>query len=336
MRRTAALLNDTRTDRHHGCDAVIAAIHQLAADADIDIVAHAPARSDWRDDPALSDAIDAADLIIVNGEGTIHHDSRGARRLMAAAGYARSRNKKCALINATWAANGPELLDQAKAFDLVFVRESRSAEALLAGGVFSEVVPDLALFWQAPDHEGDRLGIGYTDNAVRPRGLDIYQRMRRLGGEPLSLFHDRSVGFGIDALRTFLPNPDARRDIRRVLAAVGGVWVDYVSQKPSREALMAAIAAKRLVVTGRFHVLIFCIATRTPFLAIESNTPKLSATVADCGAGTWRCVTPDMLCGELIDRASLWTETETLEIGQYVKAGRLKMADMFSAIAALA
>ena len=73
-------------------------------------------------------------LVIVNGEGSIHHD-RNMHLVEIAAHH------KAVLVNSVWAENSP--YRALRKFRYVAVREGRSAAAMAAAGVDAEVVPDL-------------------------------------------------------------------------------------------------------------------------------------------------------------------------------------------------
>jgi polysaccharide pyruvyl transferase WcaK-like protein len=326
------LLNDTRVERHHGCGAVVEAILRLAPEAAMAVTATAPANADWRENPAIVAAIDDADLILVNGEGTIHHDAPRGRFLLAAGAYAKARGKKAALINTTWQANSAEFGELAKAFDLVSVRESASADQLRAAGVDCRVTPDLALLWDF-DGARERAGVVYTDNVVARSTLELYRLGRRLEGEPVSIRYGqkapspRGVRKYLSALRPLTP--------AALAPALNGAWTDWAAQVPSRDALMERLAGARLVITGRFHVMIFCLATRTPFLAAPSNTHKIEATLADAGLGGWRVTSPQAIDAALIERACEWRGDEAARLDAFTASARSSMRSLFADLRAL-
>lgn len=325
------LLNDTRVAEHHGGTAVVEAILRLGAEAGMSVIAAVPTNRDWRDDPAARAAIDEADLILVNGEGTIHHDAERGRMLLTAGAYARARGKKAALINATWQANGGALAALARDFDLVSVREGASAAELRAAGVDCRVTPDLALLWDGGP-ASRRAGVTYTDNVVAHSALGLYRQGWRLKGEPLSLFYGRR-----SPLRSARKYLSASRPLTpaAVALALRGARADWAAQVSSRAALTARLAGSRLVITGRFHIVIFCLATGTPFLAAPSNTHKIEATVADAGLGAWRMTPPDRIDAALIERACEWRDDEPARLDAFVDGGRASMRRLFADLRAL-
>lgn len=48
--------------------------------------------------------------------------------------------------------------------------------------------------------------------------------------------------------------------------------------------LLSTIGQSRLVVTGRFHMVCACLLTKTPFVALKSNSHKIEGMAAACDA----------------------------------------------------
>lgn len=330
----AVLLNDTRIENHHGCDAVVTSMFRLASDAGLEVSTTAPANADWRTNAAVMAAIDDADLVIVNGEGTLHHDAPWGEVLLAAGAYARARGKAAVLINATWQENSARLGALVKDFDLVSVRETASARALEAIGVDARIVPDLALLEDIPSpHRGG--GLGFSDNVVRSSTLALYRHMKAHAAEPISLFRRsptwREVYRG---LREFLPgfrifNPFSVWEVLTLLRR------DASAREPDGGRWKARVASYSLIVTGRFHLVAFCLASRTPFLAVASNTHKIAAMLSDAGLGG-RHVAVDALTAEALSSAAVWRETELEAIEGYLGKARDEMRRLFRDIRRLA
>ncbi len=72
-------------------------------------------------------AFDACDAVVVNGEGTIHHDSPRADFLLGVLAAAQAAGKRTALVNAVYQQAHPPPGDTLARLDLFVVREVRSA-----------------------------------------------------------------------------------------------------------------------------------------------------------------------------------------------------------------
>ncbi len=332
----AVLINDTRVDRHHGCTSVIGTIDSLCAANGITITARGPAHCDWRADAALTAAIDAADCVIVNGEGTIHHDRPAGKMLLAVGEYARQRGKRACLINATWQANSADSLRLLESFDIVTVRESASEAELVAHGFSPRRIPDLALYHR-PEQAQQRSGVAYCDSVQGPKALALYRRMWALGAEPLPIVQLSHAPMEmLRWLRRYDPSALALLRPAHARDALRASWQDYRAQVADRDAFTARVAEKELIVTGRFHMMIFALGASTPLLAVGSNTHKIEATLHDAGLEAWRMVSdPSSIDAGLVERARVWHGQEQANLTEFVRQGRGEMERLFSSIAKL-
>ena len=98
-------------------------------------------------------------------------------------------------------------------------------------------------------------------------------------------------------------------------------------------------AGKALIVTGRYHTVTLCVLTRTPFLYLESNTPKTTALVADVGLRTERKIEPEDLensgNGESVLSRSRFSDTETRAIATFLSDNEARFEEMKGSIRAL-
>ncbi|MDF1835889.1 MAG: polysaccharide pyruvyl transferase family protein [Alteraurantiacibacter sp. bin_em_oilr2.035] len=333
----ALLLNDTRVDRHHGCTTVIETIDQLCEANGITIVARVAAHSDWRESEDICRKFEEIDLLIVNGEGTIHHDRPAGRALLAAGPYAKRRGKFACLLNSTWQANSAASLKMLEAFDVVTVRESASENELTGHGFAPRMIPDFALYHQ-PRISAIRTGVGYCDSVEGSKAIALYRRMWELGAVPLPIVRPSLEPLGIlrwikrfDPAMSTLARPTHARD------ALRATWQDYSEQVGSRDNFTARVAAHELIVTGRFHMMIFALSAQTPILAIGSNTHKIEATLSDAGLEPWRAVSDASLIDQaLVDRASRWHSEEQEKLASFVEHGRYAMEALFKDLRSMA
>ena len=80
--KTAVVLNDTSQRHHHGCSRVMRNLTQGVAGQGIAVIGTSLAHGDWRRDAAFLAALARADVLVINGEGTIHDGAPAARRLL--------------------------------------------------------------------------------------------------------------------------------------------------------------------------------------------------------------------------------------------------------------
>lgn len=166
---TVALVNDTSLYEHHfGCQLVCQTFREQFARVGLELRVSLPYQFDldevrWR--------LAAVDLVVVNGEGTLHHQ-RGEHLVRLAAEF------PAALVNTVYQDNcdWPELA----AFRYRSARESLSAAEIRRTGAQCDVTPDLLFASQTlrsfvasePTEE-----IGITDNVTkRKTGFGPFKR----------------------------------------------------------------------------------------------------------------------------------------------------------------
>ena len=333
--RPVVLINDTRADLHHGCWRVMRTLEGQLARVDLEVVARAPAHADWRKDPAIAEAIGKAALVVVNGEGTIHHDRPAGEALLAVGAAARSAGVPAALVNASWDANGPAYTRALTDFTLVSVRESRSAAQIQAAGLAARVVPDLSLF-EAVAPPAVRAGVGFTDSVLRGVALDLEAARKRLGGVALPIHFNAP---GLKGTLRNLRDGVAKRDLADpafLIRSIAARLAWRAGETQGEADYMAKVAALALLVTGRFHAATFALAAGTPVLAVESNTHKIGATFEDAGLAPWRRIDPADLDAALLARAARWEPGEEASLADYLADGRRKTTALFDDLAGLA
>lgn len=319
-----AIFNDTRRTSHYGCEFVMETlIAQLRARA-IEPVFFWPMGEDWRGRPAVDRALRRVDAVIVNGEGSIHDSARRERAhyLTEIAGHARDHAGIPAyLVNASLHALEDSVIGKLRRFDAIYLRERRSLEALAGSGIAAAVVPDLTLL-VAPPPPAERSGVLGTDSvkAEVARGLKALCRER--GWHYSKLTHAARPRLAEYGLRY----DTLRRQAKWLHAALTGRNTRH------RRAFLAWLAGHALLCTGRFHAVTLALATRTPFVAVESNTPKISGLLEDV-FGDARRVVPLAAMAGLADPAALaWRPEEEAALDGFLASARRRSDAMFDAI----
>lgn len=199
-------------------------------------------------DREMREAMEAVDAVIVNGEGTIHHDA-GTQYLhiMAAA---KALGKTAILVNA--------VLEAVEGFDHVFhmldditVRESRSLRFLQARGIQGRLVHD------------SFLEAGFYDYAL----FDLADRI-----VITDWHHDRDAELSGTLLQYMRGLPKDRawymplmcHDVAEMWFAVPRTW-----------------GAARAVITGRHHGIYAALLMGVPFVALSSNTHKIEGLIEE-------------------------------------------------------
>ena len=329
------LLNDTSSYNHHGCDLVARQIRHHCKDQGLNLWHTVKLGDDWRAE-RHSKRLAESDIVIVNGEGSLHHDRKSALRLAQSAAFCRERNIPCCLINSVYQDNGAEVARFVGLFDLVFVRESRSQAELSRAGINSEVVPDMTL--SHPDlPRGTGNGILVTDSSNVSAALQLHEFYTRTDGAELAtLFKPISTP---QALRMLVARMTGRRapklwrfEQRRFVKSRHPLF-DSAPLECVNE-LLGRISSTGLIVTGRFHMVCLAMLARTPFIALEGNTHKIEGVLADANLSNRFCsALPDGL--DLL-AWSKWHDEEFAALEAFLQEARSRISRMFFRIRQLA
>jgi polysaccharide pyruvyl transferase WcaK-like protein len=243
-------LSGDHSRTHAGCRAVVGYIKELLSQDDYEIV----------------NSYDDADILIVNGEGSMHHNSKNYVNKMELLKQGQRDIKKTYLINSVWESNDNRYDDVLKALDGIVVRESASSTEMIKHGVVPLVRIDLSYFFEL--HSDDA---GFKNLKGAKTITDFYSKdfggwVKYCGGE-----------------RSKLPYID--------LNAFS--WAG----------LLRTLKTSDLLITGRHHAVFAACKARTPFVALESNTHKISGLVRMSNIPIPICETPSELT-----KAIKWAE----------------------------
>lgn len=297
------VFNDTTRYQHYGCDLVMSSLHRnLRQRGHRSLSVHRVSTSVSKRFDQIVRAHPDADAIVVNGEGVIHHDRKHALELAQLAGRAQDAGLPAHLINAALFENSPALYRELSRYRSVFVRDGESRAAALAHGIEAREVPDLS-----------------------------FDAVAHLALAPAS----RS---GLIVTDSVDPAPSDRlRELARVLE---GRWRPMMRNPTIPVSWMRELGARRFVhdvmrsewaLSGRFHAITLCIVTRTPFLAISSNTRKIEALLLDVFGNTDRLLSaipgPEELRARRASMAFTTQEFDAIEA--YVLGGAERTRAMF-------
>lgn len=331
--KAAVVLNDARNQLHHGCELVMKRLEAELRRRNIRVVATSREGRDWRKDDRFVDALKRSDLILVNGEGTIHHGREAGRDLLKVVEAGSRWGIPCYLINCTYESNPPDYEAYLRGFVGIYVREPWSQHELDQLGIRSAVVPDLTL-GAADLPPRERQGVGVTDSTyaalsemmmrlAASRGWEFLPVLRasRRDGEFSAVEFLRAAKFRMNHVRLrFRGAPPSYLEARNLHV------------RTSIDGYLQAIAGKRLVVTARFHTLCFCLLTGTPFFALRGNSHKVESMLANIGLEEHRLIDEPDLAG-LGDRFD-FTDRELQHITSYKATARVHIDAMFDEIAA--
>ncbi len=327
------IANDTRVDGHHGCTAVMTVLERLLRSQGLTVVGRISAHADWKRDASFVRSLATARLLVINGEGTIHHDRPAGRRLLELGAAAHAAGIPAALINTGWEANSPELASMLKNFALVAARDTSSAARMRTSAPEVRVVPDLSLCIDPPSQAISRDGIGFTDNVEHLKVLELARLRRGCRGRWLSIHHRKPW---LSFLRTGL---SLRKDIFQPVHLVELLATRHSNWRVSQDDLgqfLRELSKLELLITGRFHACTLALVSGTPFVAQASNTGKIACLVADAGLDPRRATVPQSLADLSEILMAGWSSAEDEARIAYVARARSQAASLARDLRALA
>lgn len=199
---------------------------------------------------------DDYDTLVVNGEGSMHHDSKNFRLKMAALEEAVLARKPAYLVNSVWQSNSNEFDKILKALSGIAVREQASHDDLLSRHNVESLVRLDVSYWAEIDESAARCADWKDGIVVGDFYSTEFENFVRWTGGPL-LRH---------------PYID--------MSSVG--W----------SSLVKGLRTASLLVTGRHHGVFAACRARTPFVSMWGNTHKIEGMVKMSGLPIPVCESP--------------------------------------------
>lgn len=286
---TFTLINDTTPDRHIGCDAVMQTIRRAAAARGyLEVATHAAGSNiTGADYPRL---LSQSELILINGEGTLHDDSRGCKNIAHFAAVAKAAGKRVALINASYTDNSPTTTALLAGCDILAFRNQTSADQFTAQqpSAHTVVLADLSLQSFPPpatEPASRRSGrILVTDSVLPTATRHLFELALRLGCSYARVQESPKM------TRANRPRNVLLSLCRQhpALALQAARFGSEVLRSAARHTFFKQAQQASLIITGRFHVVMFAVQQGIPFLFLPSNTAKIDHSLADIGIDSAR------------------------------------------------
>lgn len=329
--KRAILLNDTSGNNHWGCELTIRVLRENLARRGINLVVGIPIRTEWNT-ARFREAIRGADIVIVNGEGSLH-GSRDFAKEMLRVVEMREKHQSFFLINSVYGKNDAEMASLVRRYDKVWVRESRSLSALAAFGLSASITPDL-LFWMNGQKREPRptIDVLFTDSVTTVARTALYEK---------SFDFSKSNSLYLTMKKSAQTRPYGPKRLMKIPREIwllfnNGVRVRNPGPKAfcgSIDALFGTIRKSSFVVTGRFHMVVLSLLFGIPFVAISSNSHKIEGLLEDAGLQN-RLLQPEDLGGQNLQSFRAFTDEENQSINSYLLRARSEIDQMFDEIAA--
>lgn len=263
-------------------------------------------------------------LVVLNGEGTLHHGAPRARELLNCCFKAKSLGVRVALVNTVWEANPQDFYDVLSAFDTIHVRERRSLAALNGAGA-AKITPDMSMVAFDAFYGGGRFDPPMYELAVMDSvNVDNAHRLQDLASSKRVPFYAMPY--------------QALLNLRQRALEEGLVLQSYPS-------LLQAfhVRAAQHWVTGRFHGMLAALCAGRPVAVVGSNTHKIEGSLEDAGLLEHALLPKDWHVrdakqqAEMLDRHfSCWDKECVEKTHHYINDATHRIEGMFDELAALA
>jgi polysaccharide pyruvyl transferase WcaK-like protein len=317
----AVILNDTSARQHHGCTRVMRLLRQGLTAQGFRITATSLAHTDWTRNSDFLDALGRSNLIVINGEGTLHDGALGGQRLLSILKHPKRGNRPVALVNALWENNPQDWAASLSQCALVAVRDRNSAVELKKSGVRDvRYVPDLSLSEHVEESSRPRTGLVVGDS-VR---ADARHALGRAAQANPSVFVPTKT----------LANPIFRSRLARSIVWRGYTqcWngpVPQIRLAQSEPEYLDILQTAAGHVTGRFHGVCLSLVTGTPFLAVSSKTSKVKGLLDDSGLGTDRLLTLSDLGQHRVIDIPPFTSSEKRAVQDFLRMAAAEAQNLF-------
>ena len=332
--RRIVLLNDTDFQgQHFGCQRVMRTIRDNLKNRNAQILDTVPVGMPWHLMSDKMEKIKNSEMVVINGEGTLHHGKRKGKWLLEAAQFARESGAKVALINALWQDNPEDWAEIAGRIDHIWCRDSRSARDLSkATGRDIPWLGDLSLCSGAEAIQRERSNVISVGDSVHGT---VTKKLAEL-----SLELDET---SISPLMTNFKyiSPDLKGIRKRLRIIIGELLqgrferrfgiIDFATDEWD---YLNKLSHSQMLITGRFHAVCMAVTTATPFVGIKSNSWKIEMLLEDIGLSKGRLLCLDGLDAESLQQKDWnYSKEETVNIAARLKDWKLKSAAMFDEIA---
>jgi len=181
--------------------------------------------------------IDQSDIVICNGEGTIHNSKPRAIHLMKVLEYAQKQNKATILCNTSWFNMTNEFDHVLKRLNQFSVREKLSAEILEnKHNVKPEIFLDISYHYKCEHQVKEERKIRFLKTDFYSKEFNCFVVPNGGSLEHIDFFNMKQYN-----------------------------WIETLNK----------FSDVRVVLTGRYHGLIACLKTKTRFIVYPGNTDKI-------------------------------------------------------------
>lgn len=272
----AAIFNNTAITGHLGCHVVMQQLVLELENVNIMPIYFWPCWKGWRSHVESLNKIQC-DLIIINGEGTIHDDDQKGREyvieLLELIDFAHTMmNVPAVLVNASISSLSEIALTKLSLFDFISVRDQQSFKYLKSRGIESIPLCDLSLLSKRL-HLKSKEHLVVTDSVIKNISDDLRMLKWPKPVNFVNFEYKESQGYNLGSLTKKTINL-VRNNLNNLYKTE--LTTRVASLSPLAINVQKTILSSRFIVAGRYHAVALALRERIPFLAVSSNTKKIT------------------------------------------------------------
>ncbi len=275
MRKEILLVNDTSLVCHHGCTLLMSTIYNEFKKNNIIIKDKIYFEQNLQ--TFFSEKKRNYDLILINGEGTIHGKKNADKKkvneiLQFIKNFKKEYKTPIILFNSTITALNQKQLNILKMVNKIYVREQYSQSYLSQNRINSKVIPDfLSVIYCKKKISGSKTII--TDSSLIQKTLQLknFCVSNKFTFVPLLYFNYLRY-FRFAVINLFLPLK---------LNFMVNLYL-YLKYNYSRK-FLDNFNNSKIIITGRFHAIFLSIAMMKPFYTFDGDTHKVRGLIEMIG-----------------------------------------------------
>lgn len=273
--KSAVLVNDTSLVYHYWCQLVSNNIEKWLKENNIQLHKKYFFTENWVTKKLLNYIGDNnIDYVIINGEGSIHHNRPLANELISLWYKVKQKYKniKVVLLNST-IQEMDDKIELLKFFDLINVRESYSQKYLQKNTIESFLTPDISIYGQAinnPDKD-DSIVVWWSVIPSKMKDNIAFAKNNQL------TFRDI---FYIPKGSNKNPYNVAIKLIYLIIKKINYIFSSSLLLKSSYKEI-SDLSNKSILISWRFHDIYISILSWVDFYIISSNSHKIQWTLTD-------------------------------------------------------
>lgn len=342
------ILNDTRTNLHHGCEVVMNNLYSLIQKNHPDAKFSQLCTGQTISEEKWLELLKDIDIVLINGEGTLHDAAPFGEFLLKLGSIAKQQGKPVFLLNSTWENNPTSWNELIQDFDGLYVRDQKSLATLQPQHPHCEYAADLTFY---SSHQFNP--IHTTESAsTRPAQVIVNDSVYSHVSDALFAYaekqrfdyHPITKNLPLDA-HTIGYNPKKMKKLKQYnllskltfgLYKPRRYYQDFNYCIDDTQEFKQKMLESDLVITGRYHCLCFCLQMQIPVLIVASNTSKTHNLLSDAQVTDRHIRLEDLkqLSLEQLYAKAKFSDEEKLKLQSFDQQTKLKHEQIFSQICA--